>query len=112
MKWNKNNVTTERGNWRPLIAKFNNSDFWFTTDYMGWTGSYIATFRRIGKLIGATNIEVKYMYDDKDEIVESAKNIIQVVEFYDGSVKFRQELDVPAGSKREFKYYELGNLIK
>ena len=112
MKWNKNNVTTERRNWQTVIAKFDTSDYWFTTAYCGWIGSQIETFRRAGKLLNASTIEIKYNFDDDCNPTEPEENIIKVVESYDGTMKFRQELDVPEGAKREFKYYELKDLLK
>ncbi|MBR1951864.1 MAG: hypothetical protein IKA32_04770 [Lentisphaeria bacterium] len=112
MKWNKNNVTTERRNWQIVIAKFDTSDYWFATAYTGWTGSQIETFRRAGKLLNAKTVEIKYNFDDNDIPTEPEENIITILEKYDGTTVFRQELDVPEGAKREFKYYELKDLLK
>lgn len=117
MKWNKNDVTTERRNYRTVIAKFDTSDYWFATDYCGWTGTQIETFRRAGKLLKANTVEIKYNYDDNDNPTEPKENIIVIVEFYDGATKFRQEYNPPDEArpgrlKREFKYYELKDLLK
>ena len=117
MKWNKNNVTTERRNWRTVIAKFDTSDYWFATDYCGWTGTQIETLRRAGKLLNAKAVEIKYNYDDNYTPTEQEENIIVIVEFYDGTTKFRQESNPPDEAKpgrfkREFKYFELKDLLK
>ena len=112
MKWNKNNVTTERGNHSVVIAKFNTSDYWFETDFCGHTETQIDVFRRVAKRFNATSVEIKYWFDENDNPAEPEKNIITVVEFYDGRMKFRQEVDVPEGEKRKFKYYKLKDLLK
>lgn len=117
MKWKKNNVTTERGNHSVLIAKFDTSDYWFETDFVGHTETQMSVFRRLGKRLEATSVEVKYYFDDNDNPAEPYENIITVVEFYDGKMKFRQESNPPDEArpgrlKRIFKEYKLKDLLK
>ena len=98
MKWIRNNVTTERGNYRCLLAKFDTSDYWFCYDANAWTGRQIMAFRKAASLLGASTIEIKYQYDENDKLSEPEENIITIVHYESeeglGITKFRKELDV------------------
>lgn len=111
MRWIKNGFTEERGNLMGLIAKFDTSDYWFTYQAMTWTGEQIKIFRRIGKILGANNVEVKpYWNEVKNEPAESY--LITIIEFYDGTVKFRHEFELRNDRKRRFKYFTVEELLK
>lgn len=114
MKWIRNNVTTERGNYRCLLAKFDTSDYWFCYDANAWTGRQIMAFRKAASLLGASKIEIKYQYDENDQPSEPEENIVTVVHCVSEEgveiMKFRKELDVPEGNKREFKYFTVEEL--
>ena len=114
MKWIKNNVTTERGNHRCLLAKFDTSDYWFCYDANAWTGCQIMAFWKAASLLGASTIEIKYQYDENDQLSEPEENIITIVNYVSEEgfeiTKFRKELDVPEGNKREFKYFTVEEL--
>lgn len=114
MKWNKNNVTTELGNHRCLIAKFDTSAYWFCYYANAWTGRQIIIFHDVAILLGASTIEIKYQYDENDKLSEPEENIITIVHYESeeglGITKFRKELDVPEGNKREFKYFTVEEL--
>lgn len=114
MKWIRNNVTTERGNYRCLLAKFDTSDYWFCYDANAWTGRQIMTFREAASLLGASTIEIKYQYDENDKLSEPEENIITIVQYVSEEgveiTKFRKELDVPEGNKRGFKYFTVEEL--
>lgn len=114
MKWIRNNVTTERGNYRCLLAKFDTSDYWFCYDANAWTGRQIMAFRKAASLLGASTIEIKYQYDENVQLSEPEGNIITIVQYVSEEgveiMKFRKELDVPEGNKREFKYFTVEEL--
>jgi len=114
MKWIRNNVTTERGNHRCLLAKFDTSDYWFCYDANAWTGCQIMAFWKAASLLGASTIEIKYQYDENDQLSEPEENIITIVNYVSEEgleiTKFRKELDVPEGNKREFKYFTVEEL--
>ena len=114
MKWIRNNVTTERGNHRCLLAKFDTSDYWFCYDANAWTGCQIMAFWKAASLLGASTIEIKYQYDENDQLSEPEENIVTIVNYVSEEgleiTKFRKELDVPEGNKREFKYFTVEEL--
>lgn len=113
MKWIRNNVTTELGNHRSLIAKFDTSDYWFCYYANAWTGRQFTVFREVARMFDASRIEVKY---ENDKPIESEENIITIVQYVSENdveiTKFRIELDVPEGNKREFKYFTIDELKK
>lgn len=90
MKWNKNNVTTESGNKRKLFAKFDTSDCLFETERPVVTGTQIATFRKVAKLLNASTVELKYA----DDVVEPQEKIITVYNDPDGVIGF-WDMSVP-----------------
>lgn len=114
LKWIKNDVTTERRNSRCLIAKFDTSDYWFCYYANAWTGLQIKVFREVAKMFDASQIEIKYEYDENDQLTEPEENIISIVSYISVDnvkiKKFRVELDVPEGHRREFKYFTVEEL--
>lgn len=114
MKWIRNNVTTELGNHRCLLAKFDTSDYWFCYDINAWTGRQIIAFRKAASLLGASTIEIKYQYDENDKLSEPEENIVTIVNYVSEEgleiTKFRIELDVQEGQKRKFKYFTIDEL--
>ncbi len=115
LKWNRHNVTTERHNWRIVIARFDVSDYWFGYYAVSWTGSQIAVFRKVARLFEASSVEVKYGYDDDDRLTEPEERIITVVDYTkeDGTevLEFRRELEVPEGARRRFRRYTVDELL-
>ena len=116
MKWNKQGFDLNRGNRTSLIAKFNNSDFWFDYVAITWTGNQIETFREIGKMFGSESVEVKPQYDENGNPVEPEANTLTAIRLPDENgemvYKFRQELEVDEGCRRQFKYFELDTILK
>ena len=116
MKWIRNNVTTELGNHRSLIAKFDTSDYWFCYYANAWTGRQFTVFREVARMFGASTIEIKYQYDENDQLSEPEGNIITIVNYVSEEgleiTKFRIELDVQEGQKRKFKYFTIDELKK
>lgn len=102
IKWTLNNISFNRCNYRPVIAHFNNSIHWFRIPAMTTTSSARAIFRELANTYGATSVELKYFYDDVDQPTET-----DVVDFLKLSAgyKFRNELQVPDGTRRQFVEY-------
>ena len=102
MKWNINDVTFNRSNYRPVIARFNNSKCWLTVGAMTTTSSARSSIRHLAQAYGASTIELKYFYDEDDNQTE--QNVVDFLKLFDCYI-FRNELVVPAGTQRQFKEY-------
>lgn len=102
MKWVIENVTFERGNMRPCIAKFDNSICWFTPDVMCSTTTFRQLIRKLANQYGAKTVQVQYAYDDLYNATE--KDVVEFLEI-DGNYIFRNELPVPDGHRRQFVTY-------
>lgn len=112
IKWTNRNVSFHRGNCRCVIAKFDNSNYWFDVHFSCWTGLQRDIFKEVGTLYGSTTCEIKYMLDDDSiEFSEPVNNIITIVQL-DSGFRFRQELDVPEGTLRQFKYFKPEDIFK
>lgn len=109
IKWTLNDISFNRGNYRPVIARFNNSKCWLGIPAMTTTSSARAMFRELAIAYGATAVELKYFYDDMDQQTET-----DVVDFLKLSTgyKFRNELQVPAGTRRQFKEYTADQIFE
>lgn len=71
IKWTLNDIAFNRGNYRPVIAHFNNSKCWLGIPAMTTTSSARAMFRELAIAYGATTVELKYFYDDMDQQTET-----------------------------------------
>ena len=102
IKWTLNDISFNRSNYRPVIARFNNSKHWLGIPAMTTTSSARVMFRELASAYGATSGELKYFYNDMDQQTET-----DVVDFLKLSTgyKFRNELRVPAGTRRQFVEY-------
>jgi hypothetical protein len=102
IKWKMNDVTFNRGNYRPLIAHFDNSKCWLALAAMTTTTGFRSEIRQLASEYGAKIIELKYMYDEEDRQTET-----EVIDFLklDTGYIFRNELKVPAGTRRQFIKY-------
>lgn len=109
LKWTLNDISFNRGNYRPVIARFNNSKCWLGIPAMTTTSSARVMFRELAIAYGATSVELKYFYDDTDQQTE-----FDVVDFLKLSAgyKFRNELQVPAGTRRQFKEYPADQIFE
>lgn len=106
LKWTMNGVTFERSNYRPVIARFDNSRCWFSLAACccgTTTSSFRSEIRRLANEYGASSVELKYFYDDNDTQTET--NVVDFLYLSSGYI-FRNELNVPDGSRREFISYE------
>lgn len=108
MKWNTNGVTFNRGNYRPLIAHFDNSKCWLSLAACTTTSGFRAEIRRLANEYGAKTVELKYFYDDNDNQTET--NVVDFMDIYSEELDkryyiFRSELKVPSGAPRKFIMY-------
>ena len=81
MKWYKHDFDIARGNRTILIAKYDNSDYWFDYWAFTWTGAQLEIFREIGKLFNSKTVEVKPLYDNDGKLNESEENVITIITF-------------------------------
>lgn len=102
ISWKVNDVSFNRGNYRPVIARFNNSKCWLGIPAMTTTSSARTMFRQLAITYGATTVELKYFYDDADNQTET--DVVDFLKLSTGYV-FRNELQVPAGTRRKFIKY-------
>lgn len=100
MKWIKNDVLFERGNYEPIIAKFDNSKVWLVVTACCTQQTARSLFKELGEKYGAKSVEIKKMYSVDDQITE--ENIVGFLRLYDGTYLFRNELNVPEGQNRQF----------
>lgn len=103
IKWTLNGVSFARGNYRPIIARFDNSRCWFRVPAMTTTTGARSEFRALALEYGAKSVELKYFYDDEDQQTET--NVVDFLKLSTGYI-FRNELNVPPGSRRQFVNYQ------
>lgn len=102
IKWTLNDISFNRSNYRPVIAHFNNSKHWLSIPAFTTTSSARVMFRELAVAYGATSVELKYFYDDADQQTET--DVVDFLKLSTGYI-FRNELEVPAGTRRKFKEY-------
>lgn len=104
MKWiNTDNVEFTRGNHARLMVKFDNSNVWLEPDYYCTTNTFKSFVRKLGNIYNSKVAEIK--------LFDKVYTPIEVVE-HNGEYKFRHELKVPDGERRQFKYYEESEIWK
>ena len=59
LKWTLNDISFNRSNYRPVIARFDNSKHWLGIPSMTTTSSARAMFRELANAYGATSVELK-----------------------------------------------------
>lgn len=108
MKWITNDVTFVRGNLIPCIAKFDNSEYWFSYDAVCSTSTFKQEVRKLAKEYGANEIEIKHLHNSEGKQVET-----NVIDFFksDSGYVFRTEMPVKNGEKREFVRYTAEQLF-
>ncbi|KPI54797.1 hypothetical protein KW95_01610 [Clostridioides difficile] len=101
IKWNENKKDNYRGNFSKKSFKFNNSDKTFYLDTIVSYKSLKQYLKEITELVGANEITI---------INEIPKDAISINFHYDNDgkliLKFKREIDVEEGCKREFGYYD------
>jgi len=66
LKWNMNNVVATRGNTYTCIARFDNSRFWLKVNAITSVQNFKGDIRRIAQLVGAKEVEIKYLHMDDE----------------------------------------------
>ncbi|HHN8471879.1 TPA: hypothetical protein ACRRXG_003396 [Clostridioides difficile] len=106
IKWNENKKDNYRGNFTKKSFKFNNSDKIFCLDTVVSYKSLKQYLKEIAELVGANEITI---------LSEVPENSISINFHYsdDGKLilKFRREIDVEEGCKRNFEYYDKNYLF-
>ncbi|WP_421743842.1 hypothetical protein [Clostridioides difficile] len=101
IKWNENKKDNYRGNFTKKSFKFNNSDKTFCLDTVVSYKSLKQYLKEIAELVKANEITI---------LNEIPKDAISINFHYDNDekliLKFRREIDVEEGCKREFEYYD------
>lgn len=103
IKWNCKDVNFSRGNYTPLVAKFNNSRVWLNVPVIMTTQAFRSSIRRLAQAYGAKTVTVKPFYDDND--IQTETQVVDFISLSNG-YKFRNELAVKEGERRQFKLYE------
>lgn len=108
IKWiNEGNVLFNRGNYEPCIFKFDNSKVWFNSNAICTTQSIKSMARRMAQHYNAKKITIKYLWIDDKHTSEPRENVVDFIDDYYGeNYKFRIELPVKEGEKRQFRYFE------
>ncbi|HEK4562023.1 TPA: hypothetical protein SOK41_002129 [Clostridioides difficile] len=101
IKWNENKKDNYRGNFTKKSFKFNNSDKIFCLDTIVSYKSLKQYLKEIAELVGANEITI---------LNEVPENSISINFHYNDDrkliLKFKREIDVEEGCKREFEYYD------
>lgn len=114
LKWiNESNVQFNRGNYEPCIFKFDNSKMWFNSTAICTTQSIKSMARKMAQHYNAKEIIIKYLWIDDKHTSELRKNVVDFIDDYYGeNYKFRIELPVKEGEKRQFRYFEKSEIFK
>lgn len=83
MKWENNGITYKRGNYEVLVARYDDSDFWFMPRALMTQQRAKHRFLELGKAIGAKRVEVREVGDAK-----VITNDIVVFDEWRGTFKF------------------------
>lgn len=108
IKWITNGVSFRRGNYEPLIARFDNTRCWLSYNACTTASGFRAVIRKLADEYGAKMVEIKYLYDEDDNVTED-----DIKGFLDlpGRFVFRNELKVPSGTERKFIDYNLADIF-
>lgn len=114
LKWTMNGVTFNRSNYRPVIARFDNTTCWLSLAACTTTSGFRAAVRELAAAYGAKTVELKYFYDDDDNQTET--NVVDFMKLYSEELDksyfiFRNELKVPSGTPRKFINYTEGEIF-
>ena len=104
-KWITNGVSFARGNHQPLIAKFDNSKMWLDLAACCTTQTFKDRIKSLAEAYGAKVIEVKPMWNEKEELTVDAEELVKFRKLSTG-YRFFREKEVPEGATREFIEFE------
>lgn len=74
MRWNTNDVSFRRGNYRPVVFTVDNRNNLYELDAMQTTQSAKANIKKFAESIGANEITVRYFEENDDTIIVGRRN--------------------------------------
>ena len=106
LKWNMNNVVAARGNTYTCIARFDNSRFWLKVNAITSVQNFKEDIRRIAQLVGAKEVEIKYLHMDNEAgtLAEPRENIVLFSDRGGDDYRFFTESIDPVTNRRSIHY--------
>lgn len=113
LKWNMNNVVSARGNTYTCIARFDNSRFWLKVNAITSVQNFKGHIRRIAQLVGAREVEIKYLHMDDAEgtLTEPCENIVLFSDRGGDDYRFFTESIDSATGRRVINYLAPENVF-
>lgn len=106
LKWNMNNVVAARGNTYTCIARFDNSRFWLKVNAITSVQNFKGDIRRIAQLVGAKDVEIKYLHMDNEAgtLTEPRENIVLFSDRGGDDYRYFTESIDPVTNRRSIHY--------
>ena len=106
LKWNMNNVVAARGNTYACIARFDNSRFWLKVNAITSVQNFKGDIRRIAQLVGAKEVEIKYLHMDNEAgtLTEPRENIVLFSDRGGDDYRYFTESIDPVTNRRSIHY--------
>ena len=106
LKWNMNNVVAARGNTYTCIARFDNSRFWLKVNAITSVQNFKGDVRRIAQLVGAKEVEIKYLHMDNEAgtLTEPRENIVLFSDRGGNDYRYFTESIDPVTNRRSIHY--------
>jgi hypothetical protein len=105
IKWIVDKSKNFRGNFEPMCFKLDNSNYIFCFNaYMSYK-CFKSKVREVAQAFNSKVVEIMEEYQNGKQI--SNMIIVTGLEEY----KFRIELDVPEGARRQFKWYNVNEIF-
>ena len=106
LKWNMNNVVAARGNTYTCIARFDNSRFWLKVNAITSVQNFKGDIRRIAQLVGAKEVEIKYLHmdDEAGTLTEPRENIVLFSDRGGDDYRYFTESLDPVTNRRSIRY--------
>ena len=106
LKWNMNNVVAARGNTYTCIARFDNSRFWLKVNAITSMQNFKGDIRRIAQLVGAKEVEIKYLHKDNEAgtLTEPRENIVLFSDRGGDDYRYFTESIDPVTNRRSIHY--------
>ena len=113
LKWNMNNVVAARGNTYTCIARFDNSRFWLKVNAITSVQNFKSDIRRIAQLVGAKEVEIKYLHmdDEVGTLTEPRENIVLFSDRGGDDYRYFTESIDPVTNRRIIHYLALEKIF-
>ena len=113
LKWNMNNVVAARGNTYTCIARFDNSRFWLKVNAITSVQNFKGDIRRIAQLVGAKEVEIKYLHMDNEAgtLTEPRENIVLFSDRGGDDYRYFTESIDPVTNRRSIHYLAPENVF-